>query len=327
MKARVVLPVTDRKPADSQNVKTGSQSFVERFLRPIKQCGFNLAALSQFLSRGERVDAGALSYWPKSAGPLQVSAFLLILAFAFIVVDPLMVPIIRLLPREITSFFAIITEFATAKIYLVPVGVVALVLLLTTWKGMHRRLQWSLLQLSVWLTTAILVIGVGGLLVNVLKRMIGRGRPTHFDELGAYGFDHFTFISSFASFPSGHATTAGSVIMLALVFLPKWRKLLLVVAVVFAASRVILGVHYVSDVILGLCLGALFARMVCVYFARRGLGFYGDKSSITGVYAAPLRANIVQERKEIRDAFTATFNRQLPLSDNLSIKPENLQKD
>jgi len=40
-----------------------------------------------------------------------------------------------------------------------------------------------------------------------------------------------------------------------------------------------------------------------------------------------LKFDIMKDRKEIGGAFTATFNRGLPQSDNLSIKPENHQKD
>lgn len=326
-KARVVLAVSDLKPTDIEDAKPITPKLAQWLKRPIRQFCLNFTSLKQLSLRSEKPEAGALSYWPQSAGPFQVFAFLMLLVFSFVVLDPLVVPFIRSLPPEVSSIFTVITEFATAKVYLVPVGVVALILLLCTWHGMHRRLQWRMLQFSVWLTTAILAIGVGGLLVNLLKRMIGRGRPKTFDELGAYGFDPFAFTSSFASFPSGHATTTGSVVMLALIFLPRWRIPLMAIAIILAASRVVLGSHYVSDVLLGLCLGALFARMVCVYFVKRGLGFYENRTAFTGFCPIFLKFDIMKDRKEIGGAFTATFNRGLPQSDNLSIKPENHQKD
>ncbi|MEP1442738.1 MAG: phosphatase PAP2 family protein [Hyphomicrobiales bacterium] len=319
--------MTDLKKTNKPKVETISPTQGERLARPIKQVVLNLVALKNISFRAERTDARDYTYWPTNFGRYQVLGFLLVLAFAFLVLDPLVVPFIRSLPSEVFSVFTVITEFSTAKIYVVPISGIALFLLFCTWQEMGRRLHCNLLQFSVWLTTAIVSFSVGGVLVNLLKRMIGRGRPKHFDELGAYGFEPFNFTSSFASFPSGHATTSGSAMLLAMVFLPKWRILIFAIAILFAASRVILGSHYVSDVVLGLCIGAVFARMVCVYFAKRGLGFYLDHSSIAGIFAVPFRSNLVNERKLIGRSFTATFNHQLPPSDNLSMNSENQQKD
>jgi undecaprenyl-diphosphatase len=63
------------------------------------------------------------------------------------------------------------------------------------------------------------------------------------------------------SFPSGHAMHAASFAVLLSVWWPTLAPLLIAFACIVAASRVMLGVHYPSDVIAGAGLGALTAAL------------------------------------------------------------------
>lgn len=99
-----------------------------------------------------------------------------------------------------------------------------------------------------------LVVATAGawLLDNALKDLFDRARPS---------FDEPLARSSGASFPSGHAmTAAGAYGAVALV----WRRPWVVAAcvaliVVIALTRVALGVHWLSDVVVGALLGAAWA--------------------------------------------------------------------
>ena len=62
------------------------------------------------------------------------------------------------------------------------------------------------------------------------------------------------------SFPSGHTLHAVSFTLVALSYYPELAPLLVPFAVLVAMSRVILGLHYPSDVMAGALLGALLAR-------------------------------------------------------------------
>lgn len=108
-----------------------------------------------------------------------------------------------------------------------------------------------------------LALGGNGLLNPALKQQFARLRPLHgADGLSASGF----------SFPSGHSS--GTVVaygMLAYLGLrllpPRWHLPVLLVAVLLAfnvgVSRIILGVHYASDVAAGFASGTTWLAL-CV---------------------------------------------------------------
>jgi undecaprenyl-diphosphatase len=58
------------------------------------------------------------------------------------------------------------------------------------------------------------------------------------------------------SFPSGHSITAFTIAVCVGLFYPQLQDALLLVAVSIAASRVVLGMHFLSDVLAGSAIGA-----------------------------------------------------------------------
>lgn len=67
------------------------------------------------------------------------------------------------------------------------------------------------------------------------------------------------------SFPSGHTIVAFAVALSVGSFYPVWLPALLVAALLIAMSRIILGMHFLSDVVAGAAIGALLGR-VCFHF-------------------------------------------------------------
>jgi undecaprenyl-diphosphatase len=59
------------------------------------------------------------------------------------------------------------------------------------------------------------------------------------------------------SFPSGHSITAFAVALSIGLFYPDLQIVLLAVAVCIASSRIILGMHFLSDVLAGSAIGIL----------------------------------------------------------------------
>jgi membrane-associated phospholipid phosphatase len=90
-----------------------------------------------------------------------------------------------------------------------------------------------------------------GLAVTALKETFDRARPPVADPtVSAVGT-----VPDSASFPSGHSATAFAAAVAVGMLYPRLRWPLLALAALVAASRVYLGVHYVTDVAAGTVLG------------------------------------------------------------------------
>ena len=96
---------------------------------------------------------------------------------------------------------------------------------------------------------------VGVVLYKSLKNRLVRERPyvnNHGIVCGSAPLDRY-------SFPSGHTLHAVSFTILLSAFEPLLLVIALPFAILVAASRVILGLHYPSDVVVGAVIGATLA--------------------------------------------------------------------
>ena len=108
---------------------------------------------------------------------------------------------------------------------------------------------------------------------DVLKWIVGRGRPFVGGEGNVFNFRHFGGTEAFASFPSGHANTAFALAFAVSALWPQARPWMLVYAVAIALSRLVLLAHHPSDVVAGALVGVIGAMAVRYWFAARRLGF------------------------------------------------------
>ena len=99
---------------------------------------------------------------------------------------------------------------------------------------------------------AALASGIGIVLFLWLKRLAGRKRPCHFEP---HCWARLLPPDQF-SFPSGHSITAFSVATSLSLFYPALMFGLLFCAASIAVSRILLGMHFLSDVVVGSLLGA-----------------------------------------------------------------------
>ncbi|CAN5500447.1 phosphatase PAP2 family protein [soil metagenome] len=141
----------------------------------------------------------------------------------------------------------VVTQFGSTPVLAAVVVVATVVLAVRGWRRQALFL--------------VVTATVGTSVNNIIKVLVGRSRP-HFEQeiTAAYG----------NSFPSGHSMNStavyGALLLVIWPLLPDRRHLaaLIVTASVVASiavSRVVLTVHYVSDVLAGMTLGVV---IVCV---------------------------------------------------------------
>ena len=174
------------------------------------------------------------------------------------------------LPTRMIEAFYAITDFGRSGWVLVPTGALIAVIALVASPSLDHMTRGVLAAIVTRVGFVFLAVGVPGLLVSVVKRFIGRVRPS---SAGPFAYEPFHWRPDFASLPSGHTTTAFATLVAVGALFPRARPFLWGFALLIAVSRIALGAHFVSDVIAGAAIGALGAWCVRDWFALRRLGF------------------------------------------------------
>ncbi|GLQ57691.1 phosphatase PAP2 family protein [Devosia nitrariae] len=210
--------------------------------------------------------------WPlglsRASWPAHVKAVVLAL-FAVVWFDVWISQSAMALPEVWRAPFFFITDFGLSDWVLIPALVLlvaALAIMLPLRRGRYRRAFYEFVLLSGYL---FIGVGAPGLAANIMKRLIGRGRPVVYDEVGGFEFQRVVNDWTFQSFPSGHATTSLAIAFVIGFMAPRFFWILLLIAAAAALSRVPVGMHYPTDVVAGFVVGTLGAYLVRNEFARR----------------------------------------------------------
>lgn len=166
----------------------------------------------------------------------------------------------------------ILTDFGKDVYVLGALGalLIAVAVIAPALPGIQRSLLLGLGTRLQFLFFAVLVSVLSG---ELIKWIVGRGRPFVGGQANAFNFSHFAGTEAYSSFPSGHATTAFALAFAVAAIWPRARIAMIVYALVIAASRLVLLAHHPSDVVAGALVGITGAMAVRYWFAARRLGF------------------------------------------------------
>jgi undecaprenyl-diphosphatase len=166
----------------------------------------------------------------------------------------------------------IITDFGKSTYVLWALGIfLALILLIAPRLSGWSRAVW--MSFGTRVQYVFLSVGLSVLIGDVLKGLIGRGRPFVGGEANPFNFAFGSWDEAYSSLPSGHATTAFALAFAVAALWPQARTLMFGYAIVIAASRLVLLAHHPSDVVAGALTGMIGAMAVRYWYAARHLAF------------------------------------------------------
>ena len=140
----------------------------------------------------------------------------------------------------IRHFFRIISRLGDGVFWYV------LMLVLPIYYGSHGLLVSGHMLLSA---------GVALLIYKIIKSNTSRLRPFEYDT----GIMQGTIALDKYSFPSGHTLQAVCFSIVAMSHFPHFAAILVPFTILIAASRVVLGLHYPTDVLAGAFIGGFIA--------------------------------------------------------------------
>lgn len=171
--------------------------------------------------------------------------------------------------------FRVLTEFGKDA-YVLSLSAVLLLGITLAAPAMCEPARTRLLRIGLrvqFVLLAVLVpLGAG----ELLKWIVGRGRPFVGGHANAFNFVHFSGTEAYSSFPSAHSITAFALAFAVAAVWPRMRGVMIAYALVIGFTRLVLLAHHPSDVVAGAAIGIIGAMCVRYWFAVRGLGFAVD---------------------------------------------------
>ena len=196
---------------------------------------------------------------------------------------------IRLMPpRGAPSLwpFRILTEFGKDAYVLgsLALMLLAVALAAAALRGASRARLLSFGLRLQFLFFAVLVPLLAG---EMIKWIVGRGRPFVGGKADPFNFVHFAGSEAYASFPSGHAVTSFALAFAVGAVWPRARGAMIAYVLLIAFTRLVLLAHHPSDVVAGALIGVVGAMCVRYWFAARRLGFAIGRDGAISPLAGP----------------------------------------
>ena len=176
-------------------------------------------------------------------------------AASYFFIDLPLAAVSRGLDQRIKDFFEVVTVLGESTWSLAAAAFAGL-----TAHFFWRREDWTRWSLFVFSAVA-----ASGIITDLIKWLAGRWRPkAHFTDQ-FYGFDFFGVGYEQTSFPSGHATTIWALCLALAVIYPRLRFLWYALAIIVSMSRVIIGAHYLSDIVAGIFVAVMTVIFLTIF--------------------------------------------------------------
>ena len=208
--------------------------------------------------------------------PLSVFiCFVCALFLVVVIADGPVHTLAKSLDPTLNAALRMVTEFGNSG-WPLGIGLTLLALVAVARRRAQGTAAEELQAFRSCLLLVVFSVAGSGFLASLSKNMIGRMRPSTVPDPNVLEFSVMAFRAGWASFPSGHATTAAACAVALAICAPRLSWAWLSIGLVAALSRALLGVHWLSDCLAGLALGTGFCLLLRKYMTHRGHQFLLD---------------------------------------------------
>tara|TARA_B100000989_G_C19509540_1_gene458246 strand:- start:594 stop:1373 length:780 start_codon:yes stop_codon:yes gene_type:complete len=104
----------------------------------------------------------------------------------------------------------------------------------------------------------IFSIILSGLVLHLLKYILGVSRPKYFFDYNYERYNFFNIEHNVNSLPSGHTQAAFTISVLLIIYFNKYNLFFILLATFIGISRIFMSAHFPSDLIMGAYIGSVF---------------------------------------------------------------------